>query len=162
MVLTFGKIVILTQIVSIVHYPNAIGRQKSKVLFQRATISQTRPLPMMWLQSLNCYFKAISAETQRAFVDSVMTRKRMKLIFSLRIRQITFQQIISVLIIFKITAIRLRDTCSKSIKRRQRMITRLNGSPTFSFSTRKCTSIRRVMPHSLMSNIQMSIFTSKW
>ena len=110
MISTFGKTAILTQIVSIAHYPNVIGKQKLKEQLQHATISQTRQVQTMSLAFHSCSFKAISVAIQRLCVASITTKPPTRLnYFSIIKRERTCLQIISALIIFKIMEIPLRD-----------------------------------------------------
>lgn len=155
---TFGKTAILTQIVSIAHYPNVIGKQKLREQLQHATISQTRQVQMMSSLFQNCSFKAISVAIQRGYAGSSTTRPTITSNYTSIIRPIrSCHQITSALIIFKTTEIHTRDTSWKSTNWTQRTEIRLNTSQVYSFSRSTCTEAKmegNQLSH--MINFQMS------
>ena len=163
MALTFGKIVTPTQIVSIVHYPNATGKQMSRELLQHVVISQARRLLMMLLLSRICFCRVISVAIHSDFAGLNMITRRNRLSCFSRIKLILCHQIISVHTICKITVIRLSDMLWKSISWKLKMTTRLNMNQ-MSLCSRSISTLLRPRKRSQLSpsiSIPMSIFINK-
>lgn len=165
MELTFGQTVILTQIALIVLQPSVTGELALKELHQHATISQVKQAQMMLLQSLIYFSKVINVEIHQEYVDSITTKRKMKLNCSSTRKQNMFLQIIFVLIIFRITRRLSRDTLCKFINQKKKRIQEtLYMNPMFLCFLNVCMSMERernLLSHMTNIPINTSIIKQK-